>query len=100
MKTNQSAAAIARIRNSFRAAGMTPPQVTACSSTIIHIWDGACGWFARAFDVADMHMPANADDRHAAYSDWASSHAAMTEAQIPRNARNEAKALRLISQGW
>ena len=102
MKTAPSTNAIRRIRSSFAVAGMKAPSITAVTSTIVMIEDGQSRWFARAARIPALTPPAASDaqERSMAYSEWATSHRAMTERDLPRPARRIARECGWSAAGW
>jgi hypothetical protein len=83
----------ARIERSFRHNGWGSVQIKCLTSTIAHVSDGNCAWFARIAELTEIgERPATDDHMEVseAYAEWCASHKALRLSEIPRSAQRMA----------
>lgn len=83
-----------RIERSFADNGWGDITIIALTSTIAHVDDGSCCWFARIAELAEIgERPDTGDDydRAQAYQAWCDSHTPLRATEIPRSAQKAAR---------
>jgi LPS export ABC transporter permease LptG len=82
-----------RIERSFRHNGWGSVQIKCLTSTIAHVSDGNCAWFARIAELTEIGERPSTDDHmevSEAYDEWCASHKALRLSEIPRSAQRMA----------